>query len=356
MKVKSHFKEYTVEMRQDFTFIPALLHQENTIAVVDSNVYRIYKAIFDTVQTENLIVLEATEANKTIETALSICERFTELSAKRNAKMVSFGGGIVQDITGFAANMLYRGIDWIFVPTTLLAACDSCIGGKTSLNYKSYKNLLGTFYPPNTIYICPQFFQSLPEADYKSGLGEVLKFNIMQGDEGMARMEAVLPQLLARDNTQLELCVNSSLEYKKHFIEADEFDRGERIKLNFAHTFGHAIETVTRYKIPHGTAVAIGMVMANHVSCCRGLLSQRTVERAERILFAVISMDIDFSACSLNDFVAAMRKDKKQIGENLTVVLASQDFKELKIVHDCTVSETQSAVEYFENKYAELNH
>ncbi len=111
-------------------------------------------------------MLEANEENKVISTVLSICEKIMEMPSKRNTVLLSIGGGIIQDITGFVANVIYRGIRWIFIPTTLLAACDSCIGGKTSLNYKTYKNLLGTFYPPDEIHICSQMFRTLGEKDF----------------------------------------------------------------------------------------------------------------------------------------------------------------------------------------------
>ena len=134
------------------------------------------------------------------------------------------------------------------------------------MNYKKYKNLLGTFYPPDKIYICAKFFETLSERDYKSGLGEVVKFNIMAGLEGLENIAANITALLERESNTVNIFVKNSLNFKKKFIEIDEFDKGERIKLNFAHTFGHAIEVVTNYEIPHGTAVAIGMIMANSVS------------------------------------------------------------------------------------------
>ena len=131
---------------------------------------------------EQLYILEATEENKRIETALEICEIMTNIPAKRNARLISFGGGIVQDVTGFVANILYRGIHWTFFPTTLLAACDSCIGGKTSLNYKKFKNLLGTFFPPDRLIICYPVFWTFSEKDFLTGFGEVVKFNVMFGE------------------------------------------------------------------------------------------------------------------------------------------------------------------------------
>ena len=232
-----------------------------------------------------------------------------------------------------------------------MASCDSCIGGKTSLNYKKYKNLLGTFYPPDRIFICPQFFGSLSDRDYKSGLGEVIKFNIMGGENGLENIENGIDSLLLRNQDSLNKFVRSSLAYKKAFIEADEFDRGERIKLNFAHTFGHAIETVTDYAIPHGTAVAIGMIMANKTAVDRKLLDKDFAERSEAVLFRVIDIAIELLDIDLSKFIDAMRKDKKQISEQLTAVLMSGKADDLIIVHDLKESEVKTSVEYFKRKY-----
>jgi 3-dehydroquinate synthase len=168
MIIKSNIRDYSVTIEKNFNFISGLLKSENAFFVVDKIVFEIYKEkLFQSVPAENIFLIEALETNKTIETALEICEVMTSIPAKRNARLISFGGGIIQDITGFAANILYRGIHWTFVPTTLLAGCDSCIGGKTSLNYKKYKNLLGTFYPPDAIFICSEFFNTLLKVDWE---------------------------------------------------------------------------------------------------------------------------------------------------------------------------------------------
>lgn len=221
-------------MEKDLSFLYSLTELPDTQFVIDETVYRLYQQYFSAIPDERLFLVKAVEENKVIRTVLSICEKMTTLHAKRNAHLISVGGGIIQDLTGFAANILYRGIRWTFLPTTLLSACDSCIGGKTSLNYKKYKNLLGT----------------LTERDFESGLGEVIKFNIMAGESGIGELEQKLPLLLDRDEDTVKQFVEKSLRFKKGFIETDEFDVGERRKLNFAHTFGHAIETVTGYQIP----------------------------------------------------------------------------------------------------------
>lgn len=355
MKIKSKFKDYELFFEPDTSFFIELSKTENAQFVIDQNVYSIYKELFQQIPKERLFIIEAKEQNKIIDTALEVCEKITEIPAKRNATLVSIGGGIIQDITGFVANITYRGINWIFVPTTLLAACDSCIGGKTSLNYKNYKNLLGTFFPPDEIHICSELFKTLSEHDYKSGLGEVVKFNIMAGEEGLCNIEKSIDDLLARIPQVVNNFVKTSLEFKKKFIEVDEFDKGERIKLNFAHTFGHAIEVVSEYEIPHGTAVAIGMIMANSISEKRGLILREIVQRSENILLRVIDINIDLLEKPLTEYMKAIRKDKKQVSESLTAVLISsyENEGELSVVHDICEQEVEDAICYFKKLYGE---
>lgn len=336
MIIKSNLHEYNVNIETDFSFVEELVKCQNSLFVIDKNLYNLYKkTLFKQISEDRLIVLEALEDNKVIETVLTICDAMTNIPAKRNANLISFGGGIIQDITGFTANILYRGIHWTFVPTTLLAACDSCIGSKTSLNYKQYKNLLGTFFPPESIHICPLFFKTLSDKDFLSGLGEVVKFNIMSGIEGLERIEGDIKGLLQRDEKLLSSYLKSSLNYKKPFIEADEFDRGVRIHLNFAHTFGHSFETVSSYDIPHGTAVAMGMIVANRISLKRGYLTESVVLRSENVLKQIIDASYLQYEFDISKLIDAIRKDKKQTSDQLTAILIHGNmelgiFKDLK--------------------------
>lgn len=345
MIIKSSTKNYSINIEKDFSFIENLKNLSNGYYIIDKNIYDIYKHIFSDIPSEKIYIVEALEVNKTIDTVLEICQVMTSLSAKRNIHLVSFGGGIIQDITGFVANVLYRGIHWTFVPTTLLAACDSCIGGKTSLNYKHFKNLLGTFYPPDELYICAKFFDSLSQKDFESGLGEVVKFNIMYGEQGLTRIEQCIDNLLNREADYLDECVINSLSFKKKFIEEDEFDRGVRIHLNFAHTFGHAFESLTDYAIPHGTAVAMGMIVANRISLSRGWLTEDVVLRSENVLRKIIHVASDDLILDMNSIISAIRKDKKQTNTDITAVLLKDDMH-LKIVKDVTADEIEKAVEY----------
>lgn len=347
MLIQSATKKYEVSIHSSLDPVKDMAVDEKTFVVIDKQVYELYCGqLFQNIPQDRLYLLEATEVNKVLDTALDICERMTSIPAKRNAKLISLGGGIVQDVTGFVANILYRGIHWTFFPTTLLASCDSCIGGKTSLNYKKFKNLLGTFYPPDSIHICTPFFKTLTERDYQSGLGEVVKFNVMRGEAGIESMEANIGRLLERDDATLLTFVESSLAFKKAFIEQDEFDRGVRIQLNFAHTFGHAFESMSQYAIPHGTAVAMGTIAANRISVSRGWMTEQTAQRIENVLYQIIHIDKQDIAVSMDDIISAIRKDKKQTSSSLTAVLMKGEELKLEIVHDVEPGEIEAAVGY----------
>ncbi len=348
MEIKSNIKNYNVRIHNELCELSFLFNEKNALYVVDEKVYNIYKENFKSIETEKLVIFNSLENNKNINSALEICEKMTEIPAKRNAHLISIGGGIVQDVTGFVANILYRGINWTFIPTTLLAACDSCIGGKTSLNYKNYKNLFGTFYPPNNIYICPTFFNSLEYIDFESGLGEVVKFNIMYGQEGLSRIEKDIQLLLDKNQVIINKYLETSLTFKKQFIEQDEFDKGERIKLNFAHTFGHAFESISNYAIPHGTAVAMGTIVANFISTERNWMSKEITSRIEQVLLRIIHINLDLINFNMSDYINAMQKDKKQTSKALTAILMYDNMK-LKVINDLTIHEIEKSIAHLIN-------
>lgn len=345
MKITSKFKEYCVNIEKNFFFLEQLIAKPGVYFVIDRNVYSLYKPLFTRIDVARIYLIDALEENKNIPTALDICEKLTMLSQKRNINLVSIGGGIVQDVTGFVANILYRGINWTFVPTTILAACDSCIGGKTSLNYKTYKNLLGTFYPPDEIFICPIFFDTLLEKDFKSGLGEVVKFNVMRGVDSITELHVNIDRLIDNDVEAMNCYLQSSLEFKKPFIEEDEFDKGIRVSLNYAHTFGHAFETVSNYEIPHGTAVALGMMVANRISVGRGIFDETKANYIEILCKKIVKIDLSKINLNMNDIIDAIKKDKKQTNTTITAVLLDDLFK-ISIVKNVEEHEIETAVAY----------
>lgn len=343
MKIISHSKDYYVEFKEVFS-AEEITPSGNYLVVIDRVVHGLKKdGIFNKLNENNVLLFDAVERNKTIESALVICKKMADLGIRRSDTIVSIGGGIVQDVTGFAANIYNRGIKWIYVPTTLLAQCDSCIGGKTSLNYLAYKNILGSFYAPDTIYIHLYFVKTLSEDDYLSGLGEVAKFNIMSAKDGIELLEKNVGRLLQRDILTLDFFVRRSLAFKKVFIEEDEYDYGKRNLLNFAHTFGHAFETVSDYAISHGQAVTLGLLVANNISHARNILDLSLKERMEKICLNFISIKLDEKWFAAENIINAMKKDKKRRTEKIAAVLFASDLS-LKVVQDIEPLEVDSAL------------
>ncbi|HET8542000.1 MAG TPA: hypothetical protein VFL83_19140 [Anaeromyxobacter sp.] len=328
MTIPSRLRDYTVHFQDDGAFVAGLVARfPQRLFVVDENVWRAWSGgLLGTIPEQDRIVFPVSEERKTLAGVEEIYDRLMARSAKKNATLVSIGGGIVQDVTGFAASTLYRGIHWVFVPTTLLAQADSCVGSKTSLNYKRYKNLVGTFYPPAEIHVHAPFLASLREDDFRSGLGEVAKLHLMGGAAATGTLVAELPRLLARAAGPLHGAIRRSLEIKLSYMEGDEFDTGRRNLLNYGHCFGHALETTSDYAIPHGQAVIVGMLLANAAATRRGLLSRATAARlAETLLLPCLSVTVREEHLAVDPLLAAMRQDKKRIGDGLVMVMLRDD-------------------------------
>jgi 3-dehydroquinate synthase len=232
--------------------------------------------------------------------------------------LVAVGGGITQDIACFIATTFMRGIKWTFIPTTLLAQADSCIGSKSSINFGKYKNLLGSFTPPNEIYVCDKFLNSLEDKDFKSGIGEIIKLLLIN-------RELVTPTEITREN--ISEYVYRAMMVKKRYIEEDEFDKGIRNILNYGHCFGHGIESATNFAIPHGIAITMGMNIANKLALDEGLITQDRYDDMHRTLFPVYEK---YSRIQINtkEVFAAMTKDKKNTGSKINLILPVGDIME----------------------------
>jgi 3-dehydroquinate synthase len=350
--MSSRIHDYDVTFESDAGFLERLAALDDRVLVVDEGVWRHHRngclASFDPGET---IVLPISEAVKTIESVTELYDRLIERAAKRNITLVSVGGGITQDITGFAASTLYRGVNWVFVPTTLLAQADSCIGSKTSLNYRHYKNLLGTFYPPTEVHVYAQFLATQAESDYLSGLGEVVKLHVMGGREAANRYETALPDLIARDPATVLTAVRDSLAIKVSYVEGDEFDTGRRNLLNFGHCFGHAIESATGFGVPHGQAVVLGMMIAGMVAQSRGLLSEETEHYLlERLFVPSLAPSVSLASMESGAVIEAMKRDKKRVGAGLALVMATDGLQMLKAL-DVTEDEALFALHRFAGEY-----
>jgi len=243
--VNSHPKFYEVM----FEPLPTTFFAKD-IVLVDENVQRLYN-----ISHPNMIVIKATEENKSINTVLYVCEQLLEFEFDKGNRLVAIGGGIIQDIAAFTAKIYKRGIDWVYYPTTLLSQADSCIGGKTALNFKDTKNQLALFSAPTKVIIDTRFLTTLTQQDIISGYGEIVKLFLVGGQYYVDNI----------DTFDIETAIFHSLMIKKIIIEHDEFEFGDRKSLNYGHSFGHVIEPLTNYEIPHGEAVLLGIEIINQL-------------------------------------------------------------------------------------------
>ena len=320
--VKSRIKEYRVEFIGDFAEGIRGKIKDNFFLVIDKRVNEIYGGkIRDVFFEGNVVVIEANEESKTLSKCNELIKYFMERNVRRDSVVFAFGGGVVEDIVAFVSMILFRGIDWVFYPTTLLAQADSCIGSKSSINVEGYKNLLGSFYPPTSVVIDVNFLKTLPPAEIKSGIGEILHFYLIGGKEDLARKMMDEYEELIVSPGMMEKYILPSLQIKKEVIERDELDRGERNKFNYGHTFGHAIESVSSYAINHGQAVTIGMDIANYISMRAGVMETKIFDNIHTILKKNIP-DFELSDSNTEAYFKALSKDKKNIGANLGCILA----------------------------------
>lgn len=292
--------------------------------IIDSNIAIIYQEQLKLIlQSGSVLIINATESAKTLDSFTSYVESLVDQSIRRDHCLVAIGGGIIQDISSFLATTLLRGVQWEFYPTTLLSQADSCIGSKSSINVGSVKNILGTFCPPRKITIDTELLNTLTNIDIRSGIGEMLKVHAIAGTDFYNQIATSYENLLT-DNTVLKKFLIQSLKIKKNIIEVDEFDKGIRNVMNYGHSFGHALETATNFLIPHGIAVTIGMDLANYVAVQLGYVSSVHFDRMHSILMEN-STGFHSTKIPLDLFIGALTKDKKNFGNQLSLILPNSD-------------------------------
>ena len=269
------------------------------------------------------LILPSGEEEKGWASVVAIVKRAKELGFGRDDSLVALGGGVIGDITAFAASLYMRGCQLILVPTTLLAMVDATLGGKTAIDFDSSKNFLGTFYPAQQIYLVPQVLQTLPMREYKNGLAEVVKHALISQDaELLLFLEKNYQEVKERDENLLKELLYKSLLVKKGYIEQDPFEtKGIREVLNFGHTFGHALEVLGNFsRYSHGEAVAWGMRRALLAGLELGITPKEFVKRALALLelysFSDFSSNLDKPA-----FLVALQSDKKKRSSQVRFVL-----------------------------------
>lgn len=318
--VRSLFKKYRVLFTNDFNLDIKGMDSGKYFFIVDKQVAILHRdRISKILEANNVFIVEATELNKTIGYCHDLIIKMVGRNIRKNDVLVAVGGGIIQDITAFISSIMFRGIDWIFYPTTLLAQADSCIGSKTSINLGKYKNLLGNFYPPLKVIINMQFLSTLSKDAIKSGIGEMLHFYIISNEPLIKRLMNDYEKILANP-MHLKKYIWASLKIKKQMIEIDEFDKGARNIFNYGHTFGHAIESVSKYRVCHGQAVTMGMDIANYISLSLGYLGRKKYDSMRQIL-AKNMPEFSLTGNKINYYIQALSKDKKNTDQDLCCIL-----------------------------------
>ena len=290
---------------------------KRTVIITDRNVHQHHGHGFP--QTE-LIIIEPGEDAKTLDSARAIYERFVELELDRGALVVGIGGGVVTDLTGFAAATFLRGVKFGFVATTLLAQVDASIGGKNGVNLNHYKNMVGTFAQPAFVLLDYDLLGTLPVVELRSGLAEVVKAAAIGDGELFELLERRRDEILALDRQAIGMMVEAAVAVKARIVNEDERESSTRRLLNLGHTFGHALERTVG--VTHGEAVSVGMVVAARISQARGMLEARDTERLEALLTGFgLPTRIAVDGAAVFD---AMKRDKKRDGDEINFVLLEQ--------------------------------
>ncbi|MDP3265523.1 MAG: 3-dehydroquinate synthase [Sulfuricurvum sp.] len=264
-----------------------------------------------------IITIADGEQYKNWESIEFILDRMFDHRLNRKSLLVAFGGGVIGDMGGFASSLYNRGIDFIQIPTTLLAQVDASVGGKTGINNKYGKNLIGAFHQPKAVHIDPSFLETLPAREFGAGVAEIVKMAVTFNAQFFEWLEH--NDLRVGDN--LMRAITQAVETKARVVEADEKEQGLRAALNYGHTFGHVIENETRYETYlHGESVAIGMMMANDLACDIGLMHSDEVKRVRAVLERY-DLPLTYPISDIEKFYQAFFLDKKSSDSSITFIL-----------------------------------
>jgi 3-dehydroquinate synthase len=257
-----------------------------------------------------IATLASGEDHKTLIDMLPVYDALLNARVERATPVLALGGGVVGDMAGFIAATVLRGVPFVQIPTSLLAMVDASVGGKTGVNHAVGKNLIGAFHQPIAVLIDPEVLKTLPERELRGGLAECIKHDLIRDADGFAELEHHIDRALALDIDYLAGLIAHNVAIKARVVEADPFERGERAHLNFGHTFGHAIETVSHYAYSHGECVALGMAAASFAAMKLGLIDDVARQRIHNVIQKA-RLPISGLTLSVSEVVEAMHFDKK---------------------------------------------
>jgi len=300
--------------------LPALTFDTSVVVVTNPTVagYHLDTLLSKISATQlHVVTIPDGEEYKTLETVENILDECFEQKLDRKSLLIAFGGGVIGDMTGFTASLYQRGIDFIQVPTTLLSQVDASVGGKTGVNNKYGKNLIGAFYQPKAVYIDPSFLDTLPPREFAAGVAEVVKMAVMFDKEFFIYLQNANLQ----NSDTIKEMIRKSVELKAWVVNQDEKEAGIRAVLNYGHTFGHVVENETNYKTYlHGEAVAIGIVMANALAIELELFSQEEAEEV-KVFLKSANLPTEYIIKDVDDFYEHFFLDKKSAKGNIKFIL-----------------------------------
>ena len=285
------------------------------------------------------LTLEANEENKSNATLSVIHDELIEQSYSRDCILFALGGGIICDMTGFAAATYLRGVDFVLIPSTLLSQVDASVGGKTAINHPKGKNMIGAFHQPSKVLTDTKLLKSLKKVQIREGLAEIIKHALIRDEIFFQWLQENIEDLLEANDAKLLEAISKSIEIKADVVSKDETEQGIRKWLNFGHTFGHSIEVYGNYKrFSHGEAVALGMLMATNLSQKILNLEKKEIDNIKQLIYSILSEELLKSEFKPNDLVKLMSADKKKKGDSLNFILLSS-IGEAKILSDIQESD-----------------
>lgn len=314
----AHSQNITYDITIDS--LPELTFDTNVVVVTNPTVsgYHLDTLLSHIKATKlNVVTIPDGEEYKTLQTVENILNECFEHKLDRKSLLIAFGGGVIGDMTGFTASIYQRGIDFIQIPTTLLSQVDASVGGKTGVNNKYGKNLIGAFYQPKAVYIDPAFLETLPPREFAAGVAEIIKMAVMFDKSYFT----FLQNADFKDTQTLKEVIKKSVELKAWVVNQDEKEAGIRAVLNYGHTFGHVVENETNYTTYlHGEAVAIGMVMANALAVELGMFTQDEAEQVKALLEKA-SLPTEYTIKDVDDFYEHFFLDKKSAKGSIKFIL-----------------------------------
>ncbi len=323
---------YPIYVEQDYSGLGSVLEslklsKGKALIVTDTNIGPHYGKKVEQIANQFIsivktITIPAGEAYKNLDTVNTIYKMLIEEKFDRNDVLLALGGGVIGDMTGFTAATYLRGIRFVQLPTSLLAMVDSSIGGKTGVDFQAYKNMVGAFYQPHAVYMNLDTLKTLPEREFYSGFGEIIKHGLIKDRAYYNWLHEKAEKILEKDTELLEETIYRSLLVKKQVVESDPYEKGERALLNFGHTIGHSVEKLMNFSMLHGECVSLGLVAASYLSMILGHISAEEQEEILKTLESFhLPVHLPCSDLSIEEIVAATKNDKKMDSGKIKFVL-----------------------------------